>query len=262
MCYAAPGPLCADHAQENKRTVEKEYHASRRKLNKTLKAMWAIENVYSTKEEAHATQEYQELLAQKNNLEKSIDVLFDEMQELQLKCEATEEGIKDLEEKVRDYEQSDVPQSDHNYAYYLNRLAKAKETYYSQLRAYDVKNSTVDGEKPSIYGDDNGIKYLERRMLKYKNKHENELDSCERAYHLADYLDYKKTLAHAVKTHEYVHEGIVDPLIVSIHDNSLKRVKYTRKLKSIDDEISKLENSGGGFSKEMIQLRQNRVKFA
>lgn len=49
MCYASPGPLCADHAQENKRAVEKEYHASRRKLHKTLKAMWAIENVYSTK---------------------------------------------------------------------------------------------------------------------------------------------------------------------------------------------------------------------
>lgn len=254
MCYASPGPKCADHVGEDKRALEKEYHASRRKLHAIMRAMDKIENEASSKEEASATQEYQDLVREKDEMDIKIDALFEDIQEAKANFDATAEGIADLEDDLRRHHENNVPEISVSWGIIKRRLAAAKETYNSQMLAYDIENGTVDCGEPSEYGDDAGIERIEKLTLKYKNKYEKATKELKKFYHHGDYVAYQNCLNHAVKTREYVQRGIVDPLIASRNTNLLAVNKYTNKLNKLDARRQKSDNAYVYFARGIADI--------
>lgn len=242
MCYTSPGPKCADHVAEDKRELESEYYASRRLLHAVMKAMWAMENEASSKEKAQAMSEYQDLVQQKNEVEAKVDALFDDIKEAKVRYDATAEGIEALEHELRLHHENNVPSISVSWGIVKRRLAAAKETYNSQMLAYDVANGTVDGKEPSEYGDDAGIQRLEKQVLKYKTKHEKANGSLKKFYHLNDWNDYQDCLNHAMKTREYVNQGIVNPLIASRNTNLLTMKECTKKMEKLSAKRQKLDD--------------------
>lgn len=252
MCYASPGPRCADHVGAEKRALEREYSAARRKLHAIMKAMWKLENEASTKEEAHKSREYKDLAREKDEVEVKIDALYDDIQDTKAQFEATDEGIADLEDELQRHHENNVPEISVSWGIVKRRLATAKETYNAQMLAYDIENGTVDGHEPSPYGDDAGVERIEGLTLKYKKKYEKATKTLKKFYYKGDYDDYQKCLDHAVKTRDYVQRGIVEPLVASRDSNRRAVAKYTNKLKKLDAQRQEVDA-------ESVALRRAKV---
>lgn len=233
MCYASPGPRCETHATERHDKLKAKAVDSWQKVRAVEKEMFQIEAEKGIPDQGKASDEYRKLAKKRNELLDKWQANSDAAREAKQEIDATSGGIKTLKREIRKHHSDGSSEAVAHRDYLMRRLENGETAFAHKMRDYDIKNGTVDGRKPSPYGDEAGVNKLSDKVRYLKEQYDNATDNAKRNAIYEKYKTADKALDHAVKTRDYAGQGIINPYKASLNTNYEKVQKYTAEHKEI-----------------------------
>lgn len=217
MCYTA-GPRCEVHAIEKEKALSKKTTKAFKKYDDLDKELTAETKKNPSFEDTKAGKS----LLKKRSVAHQVSMKnAKELLSIQDDAYATKGGIKKIKDQIKAIDVGSTDNGIHK-GFLQTRLAKAEKTYKASMDAYDVRNGTVDGRKPSTYGTPSGEKILIERGNKIYKKLKMATTDAEKKALEEKLHATMEQVEHSRMTQKAVSDGHVRVEAASLAINKMK----------------------------------------
>lgn len=225
MCYASPGPRCEAHAKDR-------LMATAVKRKKSHEKMDAAEKVFESHMEENpedkSSAKYKSLRTK--TIAAQMKYVKDRKANRAARDEwdATTGGMERLRTEIYLKATDETKDTSKERALLQERLAKGERVYNAKLHAYDMKNGTVDGRKPSPYGSSEGMAILEKRRQKYTAAYHKATTPEARDAAFEKNQANAEAMGHARLTFDRAQAGQVDPYRAGLRGYEVKHKEASK----------------------------------
>lgn len=275
MCYASPGPRCYSHAKADVEKTQAQYDELEKRVKKLDDDVhYFIEKhqelsdkegcppgtLKHYKDQAIATAKQRDMAKQKmKKVQKKNHAAIED-------AYATKGGMAALEESI-----IEIQSRGFGAEFQIDELDKAKKTYAARMEKYDEKNQTVDGRKPSIYGNDEGIDELRGKLKDTQKKlaetYQNDLIKGTDSRKKIDRLEeqerrLKGQLSHAYATDRHIQAGIIaDPKrIAKLREEAAQRDKDAQESYERSDTDGAMSQWAAGLGADKRRMEADLME--